>query len=189
MLVSTMPFMALFIYFIYVAYERPQKLLDAANNQNQGDEQDLEFIPLMDMLHTSLLSLVAWVWFATYTGIFVRKRRRLMKSYNKDVVKVSQIHEKEAPGSIEIVGNVFYDRPKGIFFKILDKIAYTDLAYVVYRHPDGDDEDGNPRFVQKKIRTYHPYHRENISVLILNGLPLSGQPKLDVERDIASYQR
>ena len=44
------------------------------------------------------------------------------------------------------------------------------------------------RFVQKKIRTYHPYHRENVSVLILKDLPLSGQPKTDVERDIASFQ-
>jgi hypothetical protein len=45
------------------------------------------------------------------------------------------------------------------------------------------------RFVEKKISTYHPYHRENVAIWVLKGYPLSGQPKSDVERDVASFQR
>ena len=94
----------------------------------------------------------------------------------------------ELENAIVITGDVYYNRPTGLW-RIVDKCSYTDTAYVTYRHPDGNAEDGSPRFVQKKIRTYHPYHREHVPILVLKDLPLSGQPKPDVERDIASFQR
>jgi len=107
-----------------------------------------------------------------------------MKSYLAPANATSE----EGTGAIELVGNVYYDRPRGIFCKLIDKCSYTDIAYVTYRHPEGNAEDGSIRYVEKKIRTYHPYHRENVSVLVLKDLPLSGQPKMDVERDVASFQ-
>lgn len=94
----------------------------------------------------------------------------------------------EGQGVLRVVGDVCYDRPRGIW-KILDRFCYTDLAYVTYKHPDGNAEDGSVRFVEKRIRTYHPYHREIVSVLVLKDLPLSGQEMKDVERDVASFQR
>lgn len=175
--ISTSPFLVLFSYFLYASYTRPKELYNAAVNG-----EDVVIIPLVDMLHTTLISLVCWACLAVYTGIYVRRRRRLMKNY---AAKNSQDGELE--NSIVITGDVYYNRPTGLW-RILDKCSYTDTAYVTYRHPDGNAEDGSPRFVQKKIRTYHPYHREHVPILVLKDLPLSGQPKLDVERDIASFQ-
>jgi len=169
---------------LYAAYNRPNLLQNAANNIDEEDE--ISIIPLMDMLHTTLITSTIWVWFAVYTGISVRKRRRLMKSYFANANANANASQE---GAIELVGNVYYDRPRGIFCKLIDKCSYTDIAYVTYRHPEGNAEDGSIRYVEKKIRTYHPYHRENVSVLVLEDLPLSGQPNMDIERDVASFQR
>jgi len=173
---STTPFLALFCYFLYAAYNRPNLLQNAAYY-----DQDVTVIPLMDILHTTLITLVFWVWFAIYTGVFVRRRRRLMKSYLENA--------SDGGEAIELVGDVYYDSPSGICCKLIDKFSFADIAYVTYRHPNGKADDGSARYVEKKIRTYYPYHRENVTVLVLKDFPLSGQPKLDVERDVASFQR
>ena len=60
---------------------------------------------------------------------------------------------------------------------------HTDVAYVTYTFP------GDNRIVEKKFRTYYPYHREKVAIAILPEFPLSGQPLADVERDVISYQR
>jgi len=178
---STTPFLVLFCYFLYTAYNRPNLLQNAADN-----DEDVTIIPLMDILHTTLFTLIFWAWFAVYTGIFVSKRRRLMKSYLQQVIVGAS--EEEGGASTELIGNVYYDRPRGTFWKLINKLSFTDIAYVTYRHPEGNADDGSVRYVEKKIRTYHPYHRENVTILVLKDLPLSGQPKLDIERDVASFQ-
>lgn len=170
--ISSSPFLFLFSYFFYVAYQRPFVLQEALNN---GGE-DVTIIPLMDMLHTNLITLVCWCCMAVYTGVFVRKRRNLMKQYM------------EESNTLTVIGNVYHEKPKNYCIKFFEKFAYTDLAYVTYKHPDGNYEDGRTRFVEKKIRTYHPYHRENVPILVLKDFPFSGQPKADVERDVASFQ-
>ncbi len=86
------------------------------------------------------------------------------------------------PGISQVVGDVYYEHPKGCG-KLCNGMNHTDLAYVTY--PDS----GSGKFVQKKIRTYHAYHREKVAVVLLPGFPLSGQPLADVERDILCYQR
>ena len=119
-----------------------------------------------------------------------------------------------------VVGDVFYDWPKNILGRIMDKFSNTDVVYIIYKYPeDAGIAGGNKmsrlqyqchqqqvqdmnaaldsnttnnnhvRFVEKKISTYHPYHRENVAIWVLKGYPLSGQPKSDVERDVASFQR
>lgn len=94
----------------------------------------------------------------------------------------------EEDNVLTVIGDVYHERPKNYCCKCIGTMSYTDLAYVTYKHPEGNFEDGSARFVQKKIRTYHPYHRENVPILVLKDFPLSGQPKADVERDIASFQ-
>jgi len=93
----------------------------------------------------------------------------------------------ERIGVKTVIGNVLFDRPRHIW-KIIDRFYYTDLAYVTYKYPFEAPDGMTPKYVEKKIRTYHPYHRENVAILVLDGLPLSGQPKADVERDLASFQ-
>uniref|UniRef100_A0A7S3VBZ3 Uncharacterized protein n=1 Tax=Chaetoceros debilis TaxID=122233 RepID=A0A7S3VBZ3_9STRA len=190
---STTPFAILFIYFLISANRRPAVLRDAIDN-----DEEINLIPLSDMLHTILGMLVFYSFLVIYLSFFVKRRRALMKKFNKTDGSV-----------ISVIGNVLYDRPKGCW-KWIDKLYHTDLAYVTYKYPtdaemdtDGNDNgngngpltgcvasesaDLSEKFVEKKIRTYLPYHRENVAVLVLKGMPLSGQPKQDVERDLASF--
>jgi len=108
-------------------------------------------------------------------------------------------------GVTQVIGDVYYEHPIGCCAKTCNKMHRTDIAYVTYPYPyacehsssnpnttttittNGDDTS-NSMMVQKKIRTYHEYHREKVAVLILPNKPLSGQPLADVERDVLSYQ-
>lgn len=229
---STTPFLILFSYFIYAAHSRPAVLLKlqqqeqeqqvdddalAASQNADRSSSDDGLIPLMDMLQMTLVTLVCWAWFVSYLFIFVPNRRKLMKRYKKP--KQLQKEEEDEEDILEIIGDVYYDRPKGILGRIMDKVLHTDLAYVTYKYPiaagtgrgtgrlqqeedhtannnamkrnkgQQTDVDGSIRFVEKKIRTYHPYHRENVAIWVLKGFPLSGQPKADIERDVASFER
>ena len=89
------------------------------------------------------------------------------------------------------------------------KLQRKSYAQVIYTHPDSCNAENavttstetteeaadarvvptTTQYVTKRVRTYHPYHRENVAILLLPNLPLSGQPKADVERDVATYHR
>lgn len=197
---STVPFLALFIYFLIAAHNRPYVLLEALknniyyynNNKYYYDNNRIEevsLIPLTDMLIAMLGMLLFFFFLMIYLWFFVKRRRRLMKSYINNTTTGGD-------GDVQtVIGNVYYDKPKSCLGKIVDSFSYTDLAYVSYTYPPstvvanaGNEQQHNQQYVEKKIRTYHPYHRENVAILILNGMPLSGQPKSDVERDVASFQ-
>jgi hypothetical protein len=77
---------------------------------------------------------------------------------------------------------MFLPSSKELTWRLCNSFTYTDKAFLVYRHPDESE-----MFVQKHIRTYHPYHRENISVIYFANEPLSGLSKDDVERDVGSF--
>ena len=168
---STTPFLVLFLYFLYGALKRPQVMADLYEN-GDVDEEPPTLISLDAMLDTFLATLVLWSSLAVYVIVFVKKRRKLMERYTK-----------EGAGVAQVIGDVFYDRPSGCGGRICNNLHHTDIAYVTYPFPKDN------RIVQKKIRTYHQHHREKVTVLVLPGLPLSGQPSADVERDVMSYQR
>lgn len=163
---STTPLLAVYSYFIYLSILRPRVLEEQL--QNAADMNDNSLISLDAIMNTFLSTIVLWSSLAAYLLFFVRRRRQLKQKY---------LDQDEA--SI-VIGNVFYSRRGG---KIWNKLHHTDIAYVTYPNPNDD------RIVEKKIHTYHPYHRENVSIAILHGFPLSGQPVADVERDMMSYQR
>ncbi len=43
--------------------------------------------------------------------------------------------------------------------------------------------------ITKKVRVYHRYPREQVSILVLPEYPYSGQPKIDMEADWASFAK
>ncbi len=152
------------------------------------NDEEVEVIPLSDMLHTMLGMILFYAFLTVYLAFIVKRRRKLMMRYD-----ARDSRGEERIGVKTVIGNVLYDRPKHIW-KIIDRFYYTDLAYVTYKYPfesahENDEGERTLKYVEKKIRTYHPYHRENVAILVLDGLPLSGQPKADVERDLASFQR
>mmetsp|Transcript_20954 Transcript_20954/g.30695 ORF Transcript_20954/g.30695 Transcript_20954/m.30695 type:complete len:332 (-) Transcript_20954:1131-2126(-) len=198
-ILSTSPFFFLFLYFIYSADHRPFVLYERYEQRQAGNQvdEDITLFPLMDYLRAVMGTIVFWSFLTIYLAVFVRKRRQLMKRYlaeggstgstsiaaegldNGGGGRTQKVHS--------VIGNVCYDRPRSFLSKCTDKFSYTDLAYVTYKHPEGEQGD-EAIFVEKKIRTYHPYHRENVAILVLDGHALSGQPKADVERDVASFQ-
>jgi len=79
----------------------------------------------------------------------------------------------------------------------------ADYAYVTYEYPKFDKKaaskdsrrnkgvdkiDSRQMMIEKQIRTYHPHHREGVSIILLPNLPFSGQPKADVEMDVKTHQ-
>ena len=190
LVLSSLPFLGLFLYFAYSAYNRPSIIQKYYNNDINGGNDDISsLIPLTDMLMVILGNMLFWSFLMVYLAFFVRRRRRLVQSYLSGLpgrhpmseVGLSPNHMNTTTTTI---GYVVYNRPNTIFGKVWNSFAYTDKAYLVYRHPEKEG-----MFVQKDVRTYHPYHRENVSVLMIQGEPLSGLPKDDVERDVGSFTR
>ena len=165
---STTPLLLLYIYFIHLALQRPEVI--AAHYDFEDDVDVNPLITLDSMLFTFLCTLILWTSLFIYLKVYVPKRRSLMQKYA------------EESGTQRVVGDVYYEQPKGCS-KLWIMINRMDLAYVTYAHP----EDG--KFVQKRIRTYHPYHQERVAVTLLPGFPLSGLPHADIERDVLCYQR
>lgn len=122
-----------------------------------------------------------------------------MERYFSTSTNKNSITTSTEPRVTQVIGNVYYEHPKGCA-KICNRMHRTDIAYVTYPYPnqtnmnDNDNERNvnmgiyDNKIVQKKIRTYHQYHREKVGVLILPNKPLSGQPLADVERDVLSFQ-
>jgi len=200
---TSTPFLIVLGYFLYCAHKRPS--LPIYNTDDYFAYEELyasqaRMIKLTDMLVTFLIVFIFWTTMAVYLAIFVPKRRKLMERYTQTNV-------------ISVLGNVLFDYPKTCIGKIRMKYSNADYAHVVYdyplmmnddakhynklennRHNDSDPHMNNNNLpadtqltVEKYIRTYHPYHRENITILILPDYPLSGQPKADVEKDVSTY--
>ena len=245
---STVPFLILSIYFIYLALVRPEVVaqhyrVDGDDANGGEDDEPDTLISLDSMLDTFLFTLVLWSSLTVYVVFFVRRRRQLMKRY------IKKEHSSSSPSSpsslssspiinssndnneekvpFQVVGDVYYDHPKSWFGRLFNKMHQTDIAYVTYPFHDAnrghndstsptnrlkdkfrqkqifgfknkkkksndssnDDDEYDPKLVQKKIRTYHPYHREKVAIMVIPGHPFSGQPLADIERDLSSYER
>jgi len=165
---SSLPMLLVLISFLYSAAIRPNELSiypegvdDDDVIQQYFDRQGL--IPLYQIVYTFLGFFVMWSVLASYIIVFVPKRRRLMESYLN-------------PSEVEnVVGDVYFQ-------PTTTRCHLTDYAYAVYAHRQMEGY-----LVQKRVRTYHPYTREKIAVVVLKGKPYSGQPKTDIDIDIKSY--
>lgn len=150
-------------------------------------------IPLSHMFISFLLTLILWVVLMVYLKFFIRRRHKLIERYKMG----------DSGGVVSVLGNVLYDQPSGFCATLRDT---EDYAYITYKYPistiktkqpksektadfvSGIDVDNKKLIVEKKIRTYFPYHRESITILLLPDLPLSGQPLDDIDRDLSSFQ-
>uniref|UniRef100_A0A7S4T4K9 Uncharacterized protein n=1 Tax=Ditylum brightwellii TaxID=49249 RepID=A0A7S4T4K9_9STRA len=183
---STLPLLGVMIYFLYLAYKRPS--LASYNIPNDADdayiketmELDGEQIGLMEMLYVFLSSLLIWSTLGMYLNLFVPRRREIIHRYLEE--------------GVQVLGDVYYDNPrKKCCFSRLTQCFFADYATVIYSHPDPSrlpvSNAGDQWIVQKRVRTYQLFHRERISIVVLPELPLSGQPKADIEIDVASYRQ
>ena len=174
--VMTVPLFGVYCYFLWLAITR-------VNIADPDNEQFYEpRIRLTDILY---VYLTTWVLFATlviYMVWFVSKRRRLSKLYETE--------------GITILGDVLYDDDsrRGICDCVFNYICRrSDYGYVVYdlekvaSHPACDYEGPLEGKIRKKVRVYYRYPREQVSIVVIPQHPFSGQPKIDLEADWASF--
>lgn len=176
--IFTIPLFGVYCYFLYLAITRP----DIADPDNEKFYEPR--IRLTDILYVYLTTWVLYATLMTYMTYFVSKRRRLSKRYEKE--------------GVTILGDVLYDDENrygncGWLCNLLCK--KNDYGYVVYdvekiaSHPAFDFPGGELMRgkIKKKVRIYYRYPREQVSILVLPQYPFSGQPKIDLEADWASF--
>lgn len=175
LIVMTLPLFVVYCYFLWLAATRPNIMSDS---EKFADPR----IRLTDILY---VYLTTWTLFATlfiYMVWFVNKRRKLSKRYEKE--------------GIVILGDVLYDDQNhyGPFTWIMNYLfRQNDYGYLVYdlekvaNHPACTYEGRLEGKIRKRVRVYYRYAREQISVLVIPKFPFSGQPKMDLEADWASF--
>ena len=154
---STVPFLAVLVYLLYVAFKRGIQVEDGA------EQNDL--FSLMDMTIVFLSFHVSWTIFAVYLLVFVPKRRYLLDRYLREGERT--------------LGDVIVEDPS----KRKGPRCLTSRKYgfAIYPHPTKTDP---PVVVRKKVRVYQPFTRERVEILRLPNRPLSGQAKIDIEIDL-----
>jgi len=159
---STLPFLAVLVYFLYTAIER--------GNAFDGEEEEvtITLFSLMDLEFVFLAFHVCWTMFAVYLLVFVPKRRYLLDRYLREGETTS--------------GDVIFEDPKKKGFRCIKTRQY---GYAIYSHPTKTDP---PVVVRKQVRVYQPYTRERITILRLPNRPLSGQAKIDIEIDLSKMR-
>jgi len=192
-----LPLLILYLYFLYLVIERPSKA------DPDKEEYFEDRIRLTDILYCYLVTLVAFSSLVAYLIWFVRKRRKLSRSYETE--------------GITILGDVEYDDGYGdvnggflaMFLRFVKNgCRRNDYGFVVYdlekvaNHPACDYYDKHVEKqkagkrgkqskplgkIRKNVRVYHHYPRESVSILVLPKYPYSGQPKIDLEADWASF--
>jgi hypothetical protein len=162
---STVPFLMLMTYFLILAFQRPEIY-------DKGDELGMTLIPLTHMIYVNLTFYGLWSLLFMYLKVFVPRRRQLTETYvyNNNEIILGDVKYDDARGQCGFLGN------------LIAKCRNVDYAYVTYRHRG----DG---FVEKHVRTYLPFDRENVAIILLPNSPLSGQPRGDLQRDAATFPK
>lgn len=208
-LFMTLPLLGVYLYFLYLAYDRP----NIANPNNPQYAQDR--IRLMDILITYLVTLIPFSTLIIYMLWFVHKRHTLSQRYEKESISIlGNVHYNESYYVDDTMNEQWRDTFSGQVKHTLAKLwawvangltLRNNYGYVVYElervanHPACNYEDRQIRkkrnnkmlvgTITKKVRVYHRYPREQVSILVLPDFPYSGQPKIDMEADWASFAK
>lgn len=165
-ILTTLPLLAVLVYFLFLAWDRPSKAVYNLPDNYTQDQLDAAveasgtFVSLMDILGVNLFLHVLWTIFAVYVTSFIPKRRHLVGRYL-------------AEGEVTM-GDVIYDKSSRSCG------GFHDYGYTLYVHPT------QRKLVRKRVRVYQPYTRERVAILRLPNRPLSGQAKIDLEIDLSS---
>lgn len=212
--VATGPLLGVLMYFIYLAHKRPS-ILRYNLDQNADDALIKEAyaeseIPLTEMLWVFLVTGVLWCIFTVYIVNFIPKRRKLLSSYLASGVKTvlgdvqfEKIHS-------NIFMRCFHSCVKADYAFVTYTLHKGDKKDVNFddsyfdswmngnklnkNSVDTDNVSQNQSetrdvtgiVIQRKIRTYFPFDREQVAILILPDKPRSGVPRADLEKDLAT---
>ncbi|KAL3770009.1 hypothetical protein ACHAWO_013385 [Cyclotella atomus] len=182
-LCMTLPLLGVYLYFLYLVITRPSLI-------EKNDIYMEDRIRLTDILYTYMSTLVLFASLIVYLLWFVKKRRKLSKRYESEGIVVlgnvefREIYEGEnyVTTCLEWISNCFRRNDYGYVVYDLEKVA---------RHPACNVEERKAAqlagSIRKKVRVYYRYPREQVSIMVLPNYPYSGQPKIDLEADWASF--
>jgi len=215
--VATLPILILLIYFVIAAtrmlnfpiynlrmykYATRQQILADFHDNILADG----LLAIPDMLYIFFCVFLGSLTLLVYVVFFIPMRRKLMRRYlaKKPIAAKDYRWNKKSVGNddsskdclISVLGNVAYYPPSGFFYRFFARCYHADYAILTYEYPkhllsgknDDPDKDSTKYMVEKRIRTFHPYHRERITVVLLSPqLLLSGLPLSDIQHDVATF--
>jgi hypothetical protein len=164
---ATLPLFLVLLYFLLAAAIRPSKAIYHIPSNINDDayikmimQETGHLIALYDMLLVFLFLTAFWCSLALYILVFVPKRRDLLLLYQVE--------------GETVIGDVYYEENKHWFSR------FRDFGYAIYPHPTRKGF-----VVRKRVRVFQHYTRERVAILCLPNRALSGQPKTDLEIDVA----
>ena len=170
--VSTLPILAVFCYFIYKTYERTHRQYSFYYDENGNKMYDIDepLLSLMDINIVFLTFMCLWTLFLVYLTFYIPRRRHFLGRY---------LSEGEST-----LGDIIYvDTRSNLCCPQSRILHYSDYGYAVYAHP----VEG--KVIRKRVRVYQQYTRERVSILKLPDRPFSGQPRMEIEMDLTTMKR
>lgn len=180
---ATFPFFLLLLWFLFDAHWRPDSDCYSTSNNNNVDVVSDEdraqacgnLIPLTQYLTVFLMAELVWMLLAFYLMFYVPRRHTLIGSY---------LTQGET-----VIGDVFFETEDHQSHVCLQQrvFALTSYGHVVYPQPDTASptpSTGMAQMVRRKVPIFERYTRERSAIVLLPGMPHSGQPKLDLEIDL-----
>jgi hypothetical protein len=170
---ATIPVFLLLVWFLWNASRRPHvncyvdaTTVDDDVTSNNYYEKCSKLIPLVQFIYVYWAVGFLASLMLGYLTIYVPRRHRLIETYLAE--------------GIVAIGDVYVNNKKR---KGLNLVSLTAYGSAVYTHPD----DVTTR-IKRRVDVFERYTRERAAVLYLQGLPCSGQPKVDLEIDRDVYE-
>lgn len=211
---STTPVLILLSYFLYLAHKRPNlaryNLEDDVDDGQIVAAYADPLIAMIEMFYVFLSAVVFWVWMFVYLLVFIPKRRKLVQTYlDKNVksilgdVSFEKYYSSRFKRLFDSIlrseyAYVTYTLEKDMCIEeeFVDKNFFESWKFGGQIDETNDEEDRpyinadesqniTGAVVQRKIRTFFPFDREKVTILVHKNKPRSGIPRLDVEKDVS----
>jgi hypothetical protein len=183
--IATLPLFVVLCFFLIVAHNRPNKpyyaVMDDQVRFEIGSTQPM--MDLMQMLYVFLAILPLWTSFLAHLNMFIPKRRALIRHYIENAETLTGDVWVELNSSrCQCKRSWLLWNCSGCF-----GIWSKDYGELVYKVNLTKQEECTKGLVSKCVRTYKPWSRERVPILVLPGLPRSGLVKSDVEIDAKTH--
>jgi hypothetical protein len=182
---TTIPFAILCVWFLYSTARRPYidcyESVDNVTDDNIAanySENCSQYVPLKQFAIVFLLLAFLWGLLVAYLLYYVPRRHQLIREYLSH--------------GTTVIGDVYFNRHNkmgGLCGRLLSSTQQPAYGYAVYPHNHPTTNGGTdkataePVLLRRQVRVFERYTRERAAIIILPGLPYSGQPKMDLEID------
>jgi hypothetical protein len=167
LIIATLPLFFLLVWFIFDARRQLKSSCYDGNAYYNNEEAYANYeeecgklIPLEEFVYVFLVIYSICMLLVCYIQIFIQYRHALVYEY---------LNQGET-----VIGTVYYRSNKY-------NLTLTSYGHVIYEH--------DSKRIRRNVQIFERYTREFAAILRLPDLPLSGQPKVDLEIDRDSFER